>query len=227
MPRRTEPLITGEIYHIFNKTIESKEIFNDLGAKYLLLKLLDYYKSVNATISYSKLKLVDPIIKDQIIRKVHNKESHKVEIYCFCLMPTHFHFLLRQKKDNGIQRFIGDNINSLTRTFNLINERRGPIFLPRFKSVRIKNEEQLKHVFRYIHLNPYSSQLIDNFEDLTKYYYSSLIDYLKRYKTHNFIDRGFILRLFNGKTERLKKFIFDQADYQRSLETIKYIEKLL
>ena len=227
MPRRSEPLITGEIYHIFNKTIESKEIFNNKSAGNLMLVLLNYYKSLQATLSYSKLKLVDPQIREQILRKIRDKKSHKVEIYCFCLMPTHFHFLLKQKVNNGISKFIADIINSLTKTFNLINERTGPIFIPRFKSVRIRNEEQLKHVFRYIHLNPYSSQLVNDFESLKKYRFSSLIDYLKRYKIHNFVDRDFFLRLFNGNKNRLKKFIFDRADYQRSLETIKYIEKLL
>jgi len=191
MPCRNEPLVTGEIYHIFNKTIESKEIFKDKTVENLLLDLFGYYKSLKATISYSKLKFVDLQIRKQILKNVSESKSFKVEIFCFCLMPTHFHLLLRQKVDNGIRMFVSDIVNSITKTFNLVNNRTGPIFIPRFKSVRIISEEQLIHVFRYIHLNPYSSRLINDFYSLQKYHFSSLIDYVYSYKTHSFVDRDF------------------------------------
>ena len=225
MARRREILVTGEIYHVFNKTIESKEVFSDKVAINLFLQLISYYKSTKSTLSFSKLKSIDNQIKEQILKKVKNKKYFKVEVLCFCLMPTHFHFLLRQKMDKGMEKFISDIINSFTKTFNLINERVGPIFLPRFKAVRIKKEEQSKHVLRYIHLNPYSSELVNNFEELLKYNCSSIRDYVEKSKIHGFVDREFFLRMFDRNRERLKKFMFDRADYQKILETIKYTKK--
>ena len=67
MARRREILVTGEIYHVFNKTIESKEVFSDKVAINLFLQLISYYKSTKSTLSFSKLKLIDNQIKEQIL----------------------------------------------------------------------------------------------------------------------------------------------------------------
>jgi len=222
MPSRIEPLITDCIYHVFNKTIDKKEILGeDFGD--LMLKISSYYKSSKAKVSYSRLKEIDPIIRDQIFKRVYSRKFFRIEIFSYCLMSTHFHFLLKQKKDNGIAKFISDTLNAFTRTVNLITERKGPLFLTQFKAVRIKNEEQLIHVSRYIHLNPYSSGLVNNFDDLISYKWSSLKNYLLGEKS-NLVDINYLLSIFNNDRKRYKKFIFDNADYQRNLDWIKHVE---
>lgn len=93
-------------------------------------------------------------------------------------MPNHFHLLLKQTKENGISKLVANFQNSYTRYFNLKNERVGPLFQGVFKALRVKTDEQLIHVSRYIHLNPYSSSVIKSFEELKRYPWSSVEEYL-------------------------------------------------
>ena len=116
--------------------------------------------------------------------------------------------------------------NSFTRYYNIRNDREGPLFIPRFKSVLIKNEEQLKHVCRYIHLNPYSGEIISELAELENYRWSSYREYLSK-NQESLSNPQIIMKLFGNDRLRFKKFNSDQADYQRSLEYVKYAEKWL
>ncbi|QQG44176.1 MAG: transposase [Candidatus Roizmanbacteria bacterium] len=225
MPQRLEPFLNNSIYHVFNRTIDHRVIFKIRDSNTnIFMQLLAYYRSLKAAISFSKLKITDKKIVENLMNEVSFKKYFKVEIMAFCLMPTHFHFLLRQKTDEGIPRFISDVLNSFTRYYNIKNKRRGPIFLPKFKSVRILNDEQLKHVSRYIHLNPYSSSVIENIKDLENYHLSSFKEYLSNNKKRLSNDE-FILDLFQKDKDRYERFVLMNADYQKTLEFIKHAKK--
>ena len=80
-----------------------------------------------------------------------------VDLICFCLMPNHFHLLLRQIEEDGIVKFVRNFQIGYSRYLNEKEKRSGALFEGQFKAVRVENDEQLIHVSRYIHLNPYSS----------------------------------------------------------------------
>lgn len=109
--------------------------------------------------------------------------------------------------------------HSYSKYFNAKNERTGSLFQSMFKAVRIESDEQLIHVSRYIHLNPVSSFLI-NIESLTDYAWSSFKDYMN--PSDSIIATKSILDYFKSK-EEYKKFVFNQADYQRELEQIRHL----
>ena len=225
MPFRDTIFINKAIYHIFNKTIDHKAIFDDVGAGENLLKVITYYRSYySQKHRYSEFIKLEDDIKESVRSKIADERSFQFEILSYCLMPTHYHFLIKQKKDNGIVKGFSNALNSFMKHFNKINERNGPIFLHRFKSVVIRTEEQLKHVSRYIHLNPYSDRLVKNFNELINFPLSSLKNYFGGQKGICNVD--YILGLFDGNKERYIKFVEDNADYQRSLEKIKYLNKL-
>lgn len=222
MPGREDPIRTGKIYHIFNKTIDDKNIFTDQNNCEHFINLIKYYRSIKARVSHSKLNNLSSEIKDQILSKTRLSRYFQVEIFTYTLMPTHFHLLLRQQKEKGIQRFIADITNALTRHYNLKNERKGSIFQSTFKSVSIKSEEQFNHVSRYIHLNPYSSGLVKNYQELMNYPWTSYKEYI--FDTKNGIcNQELIFNHFKTK-EKYRKFIEDHADYQRNLEYVKHSE---
>lgn len=225
MPYRDDPLVTDYIYHIFNKTIDHKIIFNDKNVCNNFLKVIIYYRSTySKKHSYSEYLVLEPEMKEQVKNKISNPDSFQFEILSYCLMPTHFHFLLKQTKDSGLLKGFSNLLNSFVKHFNKINERSGPIFLPCFKSVIIKTENQFKHVSRYIHLNPYSSQIVQNFNQLLEYPFSSLKQYLSA--TNGICNISYLLNLFSNNPKKYEKFIRDNADYQKSLEEIKYLNKL-
>ncbi len=149
------------------------------------------------------------------------KENNKlVDILAYCLMPNHFHFLLRQLTDKGISKYLGNLQNSYTRYSNTRNERDGSLFLDQFKAKLITTDEQLIHVSRYIHLNPYTSYVVGNFNNLLQYQWSSLSEYLE--SKPNICELETIMSYF--KTPKAyQKFLEDQADYQRQLHIIQHL----
>lgn len=147
------------------------------------------------------------------------RQPMRVEILSFCLMPTHFHFLLKQEKEEGIYNFIRQFTDSYTRYFNIRHKRRGPLFEGRFKAIKVETGTQLLQISRYIHLNPYSAKLIKSRERLLTYQYSSLPEYVK--ETENeMCQKDMILSQFKSK-KSYTDFVLDQADYQRTLEDVK------
>jgi putative transposase len=134
-------------------------------------------------------------------------------------MPNHFHLLLKQLVEDGISKFMSDFQNSYTRYFNIKNKRHGPLFDTQFKAVRIKNDEQLMHVSRYIHLNPFTSFVVDSFDKLENYQWSSLPDYINE-DEGQICNVSLILDLFNSKQD-YRMFVLNHADYQRNLKMIK------
>jgi len=209
MPKREPSLVQNEVYHIFNRGVEKRNIFlNEKDYKHFL-ETLEYYQVPN-NIKLSKKSLLRP-------KRTANESL--VEILCYCLMPNHFHLLIRQKCDNGISIFMNRVLNSFTKYFNTKNERIGPLFQGRFKAVRIESDEQLLHVSRYIHLNPLVSDIVG---DLKNYQWSSYPVYAGLVESQNIsINPQDILAHFSSN-EDYKKFVADQADYARSLEEIKH-----
>jgi putative transposase len=75
---------------------------------------------------------------------------HRVTVIAYCLMPNHFHLVLRQNEDGGISQYLADFQNSYTKYFDLKHRRSGAIFNRQFKAVLIESENQLLHLTRYI-----------------------------------------------------------------------------
>lgn len=223
MPGRLEPFINNLTYHVFNKALNSQRIFDDYYSDIFLFGV-SYYRSAKARVSLSHFKRMPFELQQELFNITSQSEFFRVEILALCLMPTHYHLLLRQKQNDGVSRFMSDLSNSFTRFHNIKNNKIGPIFIPRFKAERIVTEEHLKHVCRYIFLNPYSGELVTNFEDLENYMWSSYKEYLD--KSKQFLSNPDpVMSLFGNDPARFRKFVSDHADYQRSLEHVKYAEK--
>jgi len=172
------------------------------------LNIMFYYQveGPKPRFSYFKEK---PIVLDT------NKRI--VDIICYCLMPNHFHFLLRQNKEGGITEFISKISNSYTKYFNTKNERVGPLLQGEFQSVHIESNEQLLHLSRYIHLNPLIGYVT---KDLRTYKWSSYAQYLGLTNS-NVCSKDIILEQFKS-TDDYESFVLDQVSYARELDIIKH-----
>ena len=153
----------------------------------------------------------------EILQNIDLDKDKIVSVIAFCIMPTHVHFLLRQNKINGISNYTGRILNSYSKFFNFKHKRIGPLWAGRFKSVRIKSDEQLLHLTRYIHLNPTSAGLVKN---PGEWNYSSYKEFITG---HDLCDKQFICDndIFNINPEKYEKFVNDRKDYQRKLSLIK------
>lgn len=219
MPQRKLPLVTSEIYHVFNRGIDKRPTFTDKRELQRALLTINFYRFTNPQLKLSRFLTLSEDESASFFKKLEKSEK-LVDFIAFCLMPNHFHFLIRQNIDNGISKFISQFQNSYTRYFNTRHERVGPLFLNQFKAVRIESDEQLLHVSRYIHLNPYSSFIVKSIADLLTYQWSSAPEYI----SHNdgFCNKDLVLPFFEKKNS-YRDFLYDQADYQRTLDQIKHL----
>lgn len=162
MPYRLTNFANQNFYHVFNRGVNKQEIFNNPDDYEHFFQTIFYYQFSGPKPRFSTHRRFR--IKD------FTKNPKILEIICYCLMPNHFHFLLRQVKNGGITEFISKISNSYTKYFNTKYKRVGPLLQGEFKAVTIETDEQLLHVSRYIHLNPFVAELV---EDLNLFPYSS------------------------------------------------------
>lgn len=146
-----------------------------------------------------------------------DKSKKIVEIIAYCLMPNHFHFLLRQERDGGVIEFVRKLCNSYAKYFNIKNTRVGSLFQGEFKAVHVSTEEQLIHLSRYIHLNPLVGYVT---ADLVSFKWSSYREFTGGDRTR-ICSKEIILSHFKS-VEEYKEFIMDQEDYGKKLEFIKH-----
>lgn len=209
-----------EIYHVFNRGIEKRPTFTNKREFDRAVQTLDFYRFNDSKIKLSKLLTLPLDERTKFMKNIKKEFQKIVEIICFCLMPNHFHLLLKQKKDNGLSIFLANITNSYTKYFNAKHERVGPLFQGLFKAVHIGTEEQLIHVSRYIHLNPVSSFLIEA-NELENYQWSSYPEYISDDR-NNISNKDLIMNIFGSKN-KYKKFVLDQVEYARELEQIKHL----
>lgn len=214
MGYRKITLSNNKYYHIINRSIDFRPIFKKTYLLKRALLGLAYYQSPDNKVKLSEINNIKDIIE------LRSKKPFYVDMVSFCFMPNHFHLLLKQNIDNGISKFIGNFCNSFTRYFNTLSKRNGPLFQGRFKAIEIDSESYLLHLNRYIHLNPYSGKVVKTLPALCEYIGSSLVEYLGKKTPISLCSKGVILKRFNS-IDSYKKFVLDQADYQKSLQKIK------
>lgn len=220
MPYRQIPIVQGEIYHIYNRSVARQPIFQSKHDYLRALKLIEYYIYKNPRLRFSHYKRLAIPQKEEFLKGL-KKTSKLVIIYSFCLMPNHFHFLIREVHPGGISKFMSNFQNSYAKYFNTKNQRVGSLFQLMFKTKWIETDEQLLHLSRYIHLNPYSSHVIKTIDELESFVWSSYPTYLDKLN-YDFIGTELILEFFNSK-EEYEKFVLNQADYQKTLDEIKHL----
>ncbi len=225
MPYRYQQFVNSEIYHIVTRGIDENLIFKDVD---------DYYRGIFSIYEFNNIKPVE--IKER--RKQRKKEKTSgdpfsdtreklVEILAFCFMPNHIHLLLRQLKDDGITRFMRKLGAGYGGYFNRKYDRKGYVFQNRFLPVHIKNDNQLKIVFTYIHVNPLSliepkwKEIgIKNPEETIKfvenYKWSSYSDYIGIKNFPSVTERDFILKIMDSK-QRCKDFIENWLEYKKEI----------
>lgn len=210
MPSRQIPFINQSFYHIFNRGNNKQDIFLNERDYQRFLETLFYYQFIGPKPRFSTHKRFK--IKD------FSKNPKIVEVICCCLMPNHFHLLLKQTMENGIFEYMSKILNSYTKYFNTKHGRSGRLMGSEFKSVYIDTDEQLLHVSRYIHLNPYVSNVI---KDLKLFPYSSYITFIGLEKNPLYVTEP-ILDFFTEENT-YEKFVTDHQDYAKSLKLSKHL----
>lgn len=187
MPYRGDTFTQGQYYHIYNRGAgKAKIFFNDGNYQYILRLVREYY------------------------------QKHGATIIAYCLMPNHYHFLLRQDTDEPLSKFMQVLFNSYVQALNLQQGRSGTLFEGRFKHKLVDKSEYLFVLCRYIHRNPVRAGLVIKPED---WMYSNYCEWIGL-RNNGLVDRDFIRNQFSSAEEYVR-FVSDVEDEKRSDEKIK------
>ena len=169
----------GSYYHVYNRGNRKQNIF---------LTRRDYERFLGKALKY--------------------KGKFGVAIMCYCLMPNHFHFLLKQNTDIPITSFMLRLGTSYAKYFNIKYEQVGSLFQSRFRAKLIETDEYLLHLSRYIHRNPKEILPSTRGVGLEKYEWSSYPSFIKGLK-NELVDPDFILKYFSKKnySQDYKSFV--------------------
>ncbi len=241
MPYRKEQFVNNEIYHIVIKGIDDNLLFKDTDDNYRAIFSIYEFNNANPVVirerrkERSKIKTQIKKAEQDFLKEVNrgptsvDLRDKLVEILAFCIMPNHFHLLLRQIKDRGIIRFMIKLNTGYGGYFNRKYGRQGPLLLRRFTAVHIKTDEQLKTVFVYIHANPISftepkwkefginnpNRVIKFLEE--EYRWSSYFDYLGKKNFPSLTERKFLLKIM-GDEQGCRDFIENWVKYKGEIK---------
>lgn len=148
----------------------------------------------------------------------------EIDLLAYCLMPNHFHLLVRQNSQTVIESFMRSLATRYSMYFNKKYHRVGKLFQGHYKAVLVQSEEQLLHLSRYIHLNPqeYTDDLLASF--------SSYAHYIGR-RTIPWINAEIVLSHFHSTNSLLKNKstsykTFVESNIQKSREVDEMLDHL-
>ncbi len=163
----------GEFYHVYNRGVDKRIIFNT-DADYRRFQELLYVANASTSVALRNLK------RNYDSVYTYKKSDSLVAIGAYCLMPNHFHILLTPLVENGVSLFMNKLTTGYSMYFNKKYERSGALFSGTFKAKHADGDEYLKYLYAYIHLNP--QKLFKNKGNTLnvsiRYPYSSLGDYV-------------------------------------------------
>jgi len=215
MRRKTE-FANEEFYHVFNRGVDKRKIFlckTDYDRFLTSLLLLNTTED-RLMEKWRDFKKFNPRagLKEFVDFYKISFQDKLVEIICFCQNPNHYHFILKQLEDRGVELFMHKLGTSHANFFNKKNDRSGSLFQGRFKSVHVSSNNQLLYLSAYVNMNYY----IHGYEKslspaLGVWPYSSLLDYLGE-REDGFCNKKIILDQFRDVDE-YKKYLENNAKH--------------
>ena len=128
--------------------------------------------------------------------KKYRKLTVYSDTFAYCLMPTHFHFLVKiiTPNQDPLRRAIGDMLSGYTKAINKQLGRHGNLFQKHTKAKLVTSESQFIVLVHYIHQNPYRAKLVERMED---WQFSSYKDYIGK-RNGNIPQKEEVMRHFNS-----------------------------
>ncbi|MHB0978235.1 MAG: transposase [Minisyncoccota bacterium] len=211
MPVRKFIFSFDEFYHLYSRGVDKRLIFLDDKDRQRFTRLLFICNGSNPVV----YKTIQGRALDEI------KTGEKlVSIGAYCLMPNHFHLLVKETNEGGIVKFMSKLLTAYSSYFNKKYERTGALFSSEFKAVHIDSDEHLKHMFAYIHMNPLKiinpkwktdrrGNSEENLNFLKEYTFSSYPSYL-----NNYLEESLILN-----KDAFPEYFSDTKEWESSIES--------
>jgi len=177
--RQKSPVLPERYYHLYNRGNNREKLFYNPGDYTFFLEKYKEYVSPFA------------------------------ETYAFCLIPNHFHFLVKTRIELASSKSIVPNqLRKLficyTKRINFLQNRTGGLFTKNYQRIEIQNEAYLSQLVNYIHKNPVKHRIQNNY---ATYKYSSYRIILSELPTNLYRDE--VINWFGGKNEFI---LYHQSD---------------
>jgi REP element-mobilizing transposase RayT len=190
MPYRNDDFAAGQYYHIYNRGVGKAKIFFNNGNYAYLLQLM-----------------------------TQHHQAHGATVIAYCLMPNHYHFLLRQEMDEPLSKLMQVLFNAYVQALNIQQDRTGTLFEGRYRHKCVDNWDYLMILCKDIHLNPVKAKLVNKPEE---WLYSNYRDWIGL-RDGTLLDRTFTQDHFQ-KAEEYKEFVNAVDDENKSYQGInKYL----
>lgn len=138
----------GEYYHIYNRGTEKRNIFIDDEDLQRFFVSMSEFNSSNPIGS-----IFENNFRKRTLGGSTSKPEKLVEFIAYCLNPNHFHFVVRQRLENGVQQFMHRIGTGYTMYFNEKYKRAGALFQGRYKAKWVSSNEYLLYLSAYVNLN--------------------------------------------------------------------------
>lgn len=198
----------GEYYHLCGRGVGKQKLFLDTRDYARFLFLILYFQS--PTSIYNLSRLVTGFIKHGKFAVSKNNEEkivaqREVALISFCLMPNHFHLIIREAHSGGSSRYMQKILMAYAKYFNAKYKKSGHVFQGPFRAIHIEDNEQLLYTSAYVHRNPRELSGWKNKEHT--YPWSSFRDYLDENRWGDLLNVEDILSQYK-----------DHAEYQESVD---------
>ncbi len=171
----------GLYYHIYNRGARQVTIFREAT---------NYLFTISKIQEYSQAK--------------------RISVIAYCLMPNHYHFLVRQDGDEPAGSLPQSIFNSYSKAYNKMYSHSGTLFEGRFRAKAIQSSSHLLHLCRYIHGNPVKDGMVEEPQDWP---YSNYLEWTEE-RPGELVDRDFIKEQFS-KPEEYQRFLMEYLNTRR------------
>jgi len=125
--------VDEHIYHVYNRGAHKARIFFQNDDYRRLIRLFEKYSV-----------------------------RYNIAIVAYCLMPNHYHLVVRQKIDGSTSDFLRTTFNAFTQAINLLRNHSGTLFQGSAKGILVDTDIYAMQLIRYVHLNPVLAKLVDS-----------------------------------------------------------------
>jgi putative transposase len=175
MPAKRPEYLPDHYYHFYNRGAHRISVFReDENYLFALRKVKTYGRSLALT----------PI--------------------AYCLMPNHYHFLIRQDGEQPAGLLPQRVFNSYSKAYNKRYEHSGTLFEGNYKVALVEDEAHLLHLCRYIHTNPVKHGLV---ADVAEWPYSNYLEWIGE-RSGTLVDRDFVQDHFRSP-QNYREFVLD------------------
>jgi putative transposase len=163
MPRRTIQFLKGGYYHIYNRGAGRQPIVREERNYHYIIRLLGAIAA-----------------------------ECRVVVIAYCLLPNHYHWLLRQDGEIAAGEVPRRVFGSYSQAFNKAYDRTGTLFEGTYKAIPVEHDAYLCQLCRYIHWNPVKHRLVTRPEEWP---YSNYLEWIEG-RPGGLVDRAFVRSYF-------------------------------